>query len=484
MVGDPAIGVGDGKTLMTIIIQHPPDRAAERAYIFDVMFREFLGLEFATITEDRDDIVITCQNSSLELRVVDIFFRTAEADWLQPQSLPILPLALWQLPNEITQSMNTGFNSVPVLFGKCTEFEQFLVWKNGNIDLNVDIFGSAFFMLTRYEEACDPVLDDHARFPAHASVAGRAGFIERPIVNEYLDILWVCLRALQPRLSRAKRQYELVVSHDVDRIFDTRDATWLTVFKNAIGDIAKRKDVGLAAKRIRSKVVSGDGNYSHEPCNSFDFIMGCSEQYNIRSAFYFIAHQGVDGFDSDYSIDMPWVRGLIRHIHARGHELGLHASYNSYTDHAQIAAELAKLRVIANEEGVNQDVWGGRQHYLRWAACTTWQGWEDAGLAYDSTLTFPEAPGFRSGTCFEYPVFNLRERNMLRLRERPLVVMETSLFSEKYMNLSTSSALDAIERLSGTCRRFGGKFTLLWHNDNLVQSSQKRLYLNTLEVAA
>ena len=61
--------------------------------------------------------------------------------------------------------------------------------------------------------------------------------------------------------------------------------------------------------------------------------------------------------------------------------------------------------------------------------------------------------------------------------------METSLFDEGYMNLSARAGLDTISRFSATCRRFGGSFTLLWHNDNLAQGRQKRLYHDALEAA-
>ena len=106
--------------------------------------------------------------------------------------------------------------------------------------------------------------------------------------------------------------------------------------------------------------------------------------------------------------------------------------------------------------------------------------WNDAGLAYDSTLGFPEAAGFRCGTSFEYPVFNLQSRQKLELRERPLIVMETSLFSSSYMGLSERRALEKIVQLSDVCRSFGGQFTMLWHNDNLVTRRQRALYLEAL----
>jgi len=69
----------------------------------------------------------------------------------------------------------------------------------------------------------------------------------------------------------------------------------------------------------------------------------------------------------------------------------------------------------------------------------------------------------------------------LRLRERPLIVMDTTLLAPEYMDLRPEQALEWIERLSNTCRRFGGTFTLLWHNTNLSQSWLRKLYTKMLE---
>jgi len=43
--------------------------------------------------------------------------------------------------------------------------------------------------------------------------------------------------------------------------------------------------------------------------------------------------------------------------------------------------------------------------------------------------------------------------------------------------------MDTIGRFSAACCRFGGSFTLLWHNDNLAQGRQKKLYHDALELA-
>ena len=103
---------------------------------------------------------------------------------------------------------------------------------------------------------------------------------------------------------------------------------------------------------------------------------------------------------------------------------------------------------------------------------------------YDSTVGYAESCGFRAGTCYEYPAFSLSTGKALRLRERPLVLMETSMLGRDYMGLAGHEALDLVERLSSTCRRYGGYFTMLWHNDKLSSRHVRKLYLDALATAA
>ncbi|WP_427365244.1 DUF7033 domain-containing protein [Candidatus Caldatribacterium saccharofermentans] len=165
------------------------------------------------------------------------------------------------------------------------------------------------------------------RFPAGASLAYREGFLDRPIVDEYVEILWACMKRLWPWLRRKEWNYQVFLSHDVDCLAGTIDKPWLNVLKGIGGDLVKRKDLSLAWRRFRAKVT---GNYAVDPVNTFDFIMNVSERYGLKSAFYFKVGSGDSRFDENYSLDSPWVQELLSRIHKRGHEIGLHTSYNAY----------------------------------------------------------------------------------------------------------------------------------------------------------
>ena len=209
--------------------------------------------------------------------------------------------------------------------------------------------------------------------------------------------------------------------------------------------------------------------------------MMLSEQYGLRSAFYFIVDHPAGTIDGVYDIDEPWIQSLLHRIHERGHEIGLHASYHSYRDRDQIEFELKRLQQICSDLGISQAEWGGRQHFLRWESPITWQCWSDVGLNYDNTLTFHDHVGFRCGVCYEYPVFDLRQRRQLTLRERPLIVMDVTLVSPAYMHLNFREILNKVLHLYSICKVFQGDFTFLWHNSRLISKREKQLYKNIIK---
>ena len=248
------------------------------------------------------------------------------------------------------------------------------------------------------------------------------------------------LQQAAPGLETRRRPFRVVPSHDVDYPF--------------------------ASPRLRlSALRRGElrAALPHDPFDTFDLLMDESERRGLGATFFFLA----DG--SIYSLDDPRIRKLLKRIHVRGHELGLHGGYETFRDPKRLKAELERLVAVCAEEGVRQHEWGGRQHFLRWENPTTWQAYEEAGLAYDATLGYSARPGFRAGTCREYPVFDLSSRQELRLRERPLVLMDTPTLDR----IDDPEA--TIRRLREECERVRGDFTVLWHNNWLVTGRQHRL---------
>jgi hypothetical protein len=351
---------------------------------------------------------------------------------------------------------------------------------NMGYKIKYDILGLTYWMFSRQEEVGSVTLDQHGRFPATSSHAFKYAYLDRPIVDEWLDILAQVMQQLWPTLEIKKHQFQIKVSHDVDIPSRYMFQNGYGRFRRIMGDILKRGEflttftaLGLYVKPL-SKLPEGDN------LNTFDWIMKQSENNNLKSAFYFICGKSHPKTDADYSIEHVAIRSLMKEIYSRGHEIGLHPSYNACNKVGLITKEAETLKKVCKQEGIIQKKWGGRMHFLRWRQPATMYDLEGIGLDYDSTLGYADHAGFRCGTCFEYPAFDPIKDRELNLRIRPLIAMDVTVSA--YMGLGFGNeAYDEFTKLKNACRSVNGAFTLLWHNNQLVTKQAKELYSSLLE---
>lgn len=379
--------------------------------------------------------------------------------------LPSVPLRVWD---------GAGLSEpLPLLFGE----QGFWLNEDGNGRLGLDVFGSAFFMLSRIEEVAALERDAHDRFPASASLAARGGFLRRPLVDEYIEVLWAAMQRVWPGLNRRERTHQTVVSHDVDSPSEWAFQSWPRVLRNAAGDLVRRVRPRAALRRIARRAAGRRALAVDDPYNTFDWLMGASERRGVRSAFYFICGRTDARYDAGYDLGHPAIDALMRRIHARGHEIGLHPSYGTYLDSDAIAAEADALRACCARLGIEQAEWGGRMHYLRWRTPATAYGWEQAGMTYDATLGYPNAAGFRCGTCREYRAFDPIAMRPIGIRVRPLIAMEAAVLNGAR---DIGDAHDAFMQLKRACAAVGGNFNLLWHNNRFDSPAHRELYESLL----
>ena len=317
--------------------------------------------------------------------------------------------------------------------------------------------------------------DARGRFPATASIALRERFLGLPLADAYVELLWSALAHAWPRLERTAPRHAVALTHDVDDPLASLGRRPAALARQLGADALRRRDGALAAQRVRSWAALARGEHRHDPYDTFGFLMDVSERHGLASAFYFRAGGATDGpREPPYTLEHPWVRALLRRVHGRGHEVGFHAGFDTHCDAGRTAAEFGRLRRAAEREGIAQEAWGGRQHYLMWENPDTWANWDAAGLDYDTTLGFADHIGFRAGTSHPYRTFDVVRRRPLRLRERPLHVMDGTLF--EYMRLAPDAALDQALAVAAECRRHGGTLTLLWHNNVLMTARHRRWY--------
>lgn len=407
--------------------------SAEKNYIIDVFFGDLLGLEYRLqLDAGTKNYEISLENGNKAI-IEDHFFGAVQNSYLIPQNIP----------DKVSFAYSEYFpeNDLPVIYGSDKVYTEQNEDKK-TITSGIDVFASAFFMLSRWEEYVQNTLDEQERFMGKDSLAYRNGFLQRPVVNEYSEFLWNILTTLGIDQQRKKCKDELIPTHDVDYLSFPR-----FLFSDA-------KHI-FKGKQIKERLVKLKYSILKDPYDTFDYLMKLSESINAKARFYFL--DGKSNYDAQNYLMSPKFAKLIEKIQARGHIIGFHPGYYAFNDAGKMKEEKNSI-----ENKIHDTLEEGRQHFLRFKIPHTWKILEDSGMKIDSTLGYPDHTGFRCGICHEFPVFDIVGRKKLELKERPLIAMDTTLV--RYNKFTPEQAEEKLSHLSEQVKKYNGQFVLLWHN--------------------
>lgn len=325
--------------------------------------------------------------------------------------------------------------------------------------LAYDAVGLIFVLISRLEERGYADCDRHQRYPLAASIVEAQDGRLYPWADRAAQDIARCIFGEAPPF---RTQFSIKLTHDVDRLKGYHRP--LEPLRNAAGDLLKRRQPARAFKRIRN------GYLRREPETSFRRLMALSEARGLASHFYFMG-------PSDNPMDSPYVRRNSDRLHRmtgevarRGHRIGFHPGYRSATDKDEWARQRAGLEAV-----IGQPVSQGRQHVLRWRADTTPAIWSNAGMQDDYTLAFPEAVGFRTGSCRPHAAYDLVRRRTLPLRQTATAVTDFGLLDTRYLALAPDAALDQAMWALALCREFNGTFVVLFHT-GIAERNYWRFY--------
>jgi hypothetical protein len=104
--------------------------------------------------------------------------------------------------------------------------------------------------------------DAFDRFPGYASIAAKAGFLERPIIDEYVEILWASMRQLWPTLERRAETFRIELSCDVDHPYSPSRSSLKGMLRRAGACMLKDRSLGGAASHVVNFMQGAVGSRS------------------------------------------------------------------------------------------------------------------------------------------------------------------------------------------------------------------------------
>ena len=383
-----------------------------------------------------------------------------DGTYLTDHSLPMLPLS--------------ELEGMPILFGAPK-----LLRENGQIIVEADLIASAFFLLSRYEECVRrDVRDQHGRFPGKESLPFRAGFIRRPIVDEYGAFLRRLLREQGIALTEPVSEYShIYLTHDVDRIW-TWDNAYRALRSTVRRTVTHQKDKLLPFKSLL--------NYQkYDPAYTFPWLF---EQDNIvrqcygdicTPVYFMMGTETKIGNDIGYFANRSRTRELMERVAVSGAVLGYHLSYEASKNAALVEQELAQLRKLSP-----QPIHWQRNHYLDSREPEDFRILLDNDITDDFTMGYADEVGFRLGTCHPVRWIDPIRREVTLLTLHPMTVMEGTLDGADYMAITQEDTAYAIVcELLDQIRQQNGEVVLLWHSPSVYSSPdsyQRSLYQRTL----
>lgn len=369
-----------------------------------------------------------------------------------PKSEPKLPLDM------------ISSHEIPFIYGDA-KVERL----NGQTIIYADLVASAFFLLSRYDEAFLAVArDEHGRPIGKNSFRDRAGLLMRPVVDEYGSFIRAELRSLGYDFPERKGIRKVYLTHDIDKPWDKY------TFINGIKESAS---LFIHAGKIDvSPILNHFGIFKWNICDSFDWLIKNDNSlkylFNDRvEVIYFVIGVEEETFWTGRYWDDAKFCSILLKLKSSEANIGIHASYEAGLNGELLHQEIANVNSISKSK-----VEYNRNHYLvsnsvKWLDYLT----ED-GISDDFTIAYADVVGYRLGTTRCVRWIDPYSLEVKPLCLHPLSIMDSTVMSKQYMGLSVDKMWDTIANAIDISYEHGGDFCFLLHN-NVPKMPQFRYWL-------
>ena len=368
------------------------------------------------------------------------------------QAMPTLPLSTWR--------------GIPLLFGEPRE-----EWSadGSRLIIHADILASTYFLISRYEEVYRRnERDTYGRFPGKSSLPYRAGFLHRPIVDEYGEALRQILleegiaSRYNLRLEERPQTFSRVnLTHDLSRPYNYRG--WRSFLRAWL----KEKKSPWEAARLSFSSDVEDDYYTFPKFLKWDRATCDSLGKERADIFFFIR------MPSRHPLDKPYYSLHSHYLHSI---LAVGEKYKVLLSLQCSYAAGHQSELISRERHLFERTFRRRPRGLRHNKLTSCEP-EDLLQAYasgfrnDYSMGYADVAGFRLGTCRAVKFINPNTRLLTELILHPLVLRDLTLSDPRYMALDAEEAERIAHELIRVTARYNGELTLLWHNDLLSQKT-------------
>jgi len=318
--------------------------------------------------------------------------------------------------------------------------------------IKFDIFASAFYLVSRYEEYLPHLRDQYNRFSAKYSFAFKHGFLQKPMINYYAGFLFDLIEKNYPGFKVKRNKYKFLNTIDIDNAWAYKEKGVVRTVGGIFKDL-----VTFNYKNLNYRIRVMVGN-KKDPYDNFTYFRSIKKKYKFNSLYFILlADYGLN--DKNVPVWSKKFRSLIQSISDYA-SVGIHPSFGSNTKPEKLKVEIRRLSAITKFE-----ITRSRQHFLILNLPETYQRLIENEITEDYTMGFALEAGFRASICIPYPFYDVDREEITTLMIHPFAVMDATL--KYYMKLNPDQACEVIGKLIAEVKKVNGKFIGLWHNETV-----------------
>jgi len=316
--------------------------------------------------------------------------------------------------------------------------------------LPFDVFAASFYLLSRYEEYLPHIRDHYERFMAKESLAFQHGFLQKPLVNLWLQKLLLLIQQTHPDFRPEGSDFKFISTIDIDNAYCYLEkglARTIGAFARSLWK-GEKEEVKERFEVLRKK--------KSDPYDTFELQLSLQEKYDLEVIYFvLLADYGLN--DKNIPFQSRKFQLLIKNL-ADHAQVGIHPSFGSNDDDAKLKEEWKRLKNILKRE-----VTLSRQHFLKLSFPTTYRNLIDLGVQDDYTMGYATYPGFRASICHPFHFYDLELEQSTPLRIYPFIVMDATF--KYYLDFNPEQALSLTKELMQEVKKVNGTFVTLWHNE-------------------
>lgn len=249
------------------------------------------------------------------------------------------------------------------------------------------------------------------------------------------------------------RRWAAALSHDLDVV-----DKWPVFTGLRLAELLAKREVGRSAKVLAAAATSAPFRPTLRGVHD---VLEIERSAGVRSTWFILC--GTPTFrtmragDLTYRPEGKGARRILAAIAGDDHEIGLHGSFDTYTNAELFAAQRERLARL-----VGREIHGVRQHYLRMQPGATQRGMHQAGFTFDSTCGFADRNGVRLGFADVLPTWDPERGSPIDLDEAPFTWMDRALSKYQKIEDPMRWIADGLA-LADECQNAQGMWVGIWH---------------------